>query len=79
MFELNDIEQKTIDEYDKASELYNAADDALERIFRCRYTPLLKAGKFEEVREIIRVMPDSVARMFAADALRVARGDFDET
>ena len=73
---LNMTEQKAVDEYNRLSDAYNAADERIDLLFRLRYEPLLKAGKIDDVKEIIQAMPEGVARMYAADALRVARGDY---
>lgn len=76
MYTLNEQEKKAIRQYEIADAAANAANDRLDIIFRLTYEPLLEAGKIDEAREYIRQMPESVAKMYAADALRVARGDF---
>lgn len=71
-------EQEAVDVFDHANEMYNAANDQLEQVFRCRLAPLLEAGDWTTAREYIRLMPESVAKIFVADSLRYARGDYDE-
>jgi thioredoxin-like negative regulator of GroEL len=73
---MTEQEQKAINEYKLTEAAFDAANERLEIVFRLGYEPLLEAGKFDEALEYIRQMPESVAKMYAVDALRVARGDF---
>jgi hypothetical protein len=77
MTELTEKEQKAIDRYTVANNEAIAADYELDKIFRLTYEPLLEAGRIEEAQEYVKRLPECVAKMYARDAIRAARGDFD--
>jgi len=70
-------EQELAEKVQAAERLHNKLDDELYNLFMKSVKPLLKAGKIEEAKAYITLMPSGVGRMYIADAIRVARGDFE--
>ena len=76
MITLIKVEQKAVDEYKLAAAAEEAAGDKLEAIFRVRIEALCAKGDFNSASEYLKEMPESVGKLFLADYIRNARGDF---
>jgi hypothetical protein len=72
-------EQLAIDEHTCADFAYNAANDNLEEVFMPRVKELCEGLDYQGAIEYIRLMPESVAKMFCIDHVRHARGDYDKS
>ena len=77
MTELTKQEKEAVEAFILADFAATEADHHLDKLFRMTYEPLLEAGRIEEAQEYIKQMPECVAKIYARDAIRVARGDFD--
>lgn len=62
-----------------AQAVQQRAEKAIEEHFRPLVTAALAGGDFQEAFKIVGRMPDSVAKVFMLDAIRVARGDYRKT
>ena len=70
-------EQELADKVMAADRLHNKLDDELYTLMMKSIRPLLDAGKIEEAKAYMVHMPSGVGRIYIADAIRVARGDYD--
>jgi hypothetical protein len=77
MRELTTEEQLAVDEYVRVNKLYDAASDSLEDIFLRGVIEILEGGDIDGAWEYMRKMPESVAKMYVADQIRLTRGDYD--
>lgn len=77
--ELTPEEQELADKYDAAAEVVDTLDKQLYDLFMKGVQPLLDAGDYEAARGYLVYMPNCVSRMFVADAIRLARGDYDKS
>ena len=76
--ELTPEEQELADKYNAAEEIVDDLDKQLYDLFMKNIQPLLDAGDYEAARAHMIPMPACVSRMYVADAIRVARGDYDK-
>ena len=70
-------EQELADRVQAADKLLNDLDNELYELIMKSMKPLLDAGKIEEAKAYMVYVPAGVGRMYMADAIRVARGDFE--
>jgi hypothetical protein len=78
MTHLTTEEQLAVDEYVKVDKAYNDVSVSLEEVFLRGVRKILETGDIPGAIEYARLMPESVAKMYVFDAIRVARGDFDK-
>lgn len=75
---LSEEEQQAIADFIEADEAQDNANELLDEVFKKRLVPLVEAGNFSAARQYIIAMPESVAKLYAADYLRSARGDYNK-
>lgn len=73
---LTEEEQELADRLNAASRLVDKLDNEMYNLIMKSVKPLLAEGKIEEAKAYMVYMPDGVGRMYVADAIRVARGDY---
>ena len=78
MVDLTLEEQLTIDEFVRVNEAYNVVNDAMEEIFLRGVKKYTDIKDFDGAKEYLRLMPESVAKMFIVDHIRLARGDYNK-
>ena len=75
--QLNTEEQLAVDEFERIDTAYNYANDSMEEIFHRRVVQLCDEMNYQSAVEYVRLMPESVAKIFCMDYIRHARGDYE--
>lgn len=76
MVELTTEEQLAIDEFEKVNKAYNDVSAVLEEITLRGVKKYTDAKDIDGAKEYLRLLPESVAKIFVADHIRWARGDY---
>ncbi len=77
---LSTEEQLIVDEYNKVNENYNTVSRGLEDVFLHGVKKYTDEKDFAGAKEYLRLIPDdSLAKIFVADHIRNARGDYDKS
>jgi len=78
MVKLSTEELLAIEEFNRVNEQFNNVSDSLEEICLRGVKRFTDAKDFKGAREYLNQLPDSLARIYVADHIRVTRGDYNE-